>query len=147
MKKVKQQSSEKNRFILLVSILLLVLGSTLVANMVIGFNQPVYSKKIPVKFEISDRLGMVINTTVLDYGKVIPDTSITKELNLSNEYGAPMVVKVSVSPNLLSLIFGKKEIILNPGETKVYSVSLIPPSETMLGNYSGEINLDFYTFN
>ena len=143
MKKTKKQIKTNKKFTILISILFVILTVTIVINLIQDLNKPVYSQEIPVYFAVAEKMGLVINTSVLDFGITYPFAPVDKKINLTNEFEYPVILKVVIDPKLDNYLFGATDIEIPAGETITYGVSLIPAKDAEYGNYSGYIRFDF----
>lgn len=105
---------------------------------------PVAMKKYEVTFEVTNSVGFNINGTALTYGRVIPGSESSKEINAYNAYDFPVKVGITMSDDLDGLIYIKDEVILEPSEGKSFLVFLNIPLNFTQGNYSGDIAVNFY---
>ncbi len=126
------------RFVLLICLIVLV-----IFNIMIFTNRALSVKIVDMRVVVGEKIGMVINDSVLDYGILPRGTSINKKVLLKNEYKFPVIVDIKLSGALKDYVYGDSKITLSVGETKEYSVDLIIPGEMEFGNYTGKMIFEF----
>lgn len=109
----------------------------------IKFSGPLQTKTVDVKFSIGENLGLVADSSELDFGRVISDSSSVKTVNLTNFYKFPVKVSVLISKNLRGFIFSDYGFILKPNETRGVPFNLVISSDENFGSYSGDILFEF----
>ena len=137
----------KIKFAPLIIVLIIILSFLIAYNILIFTNKPIYTKELKINFIVGDKIGLTINSTTLDYGILIPDTSSTKTINLTNYYNFPIKVKLLINPEMEGYIFSKNNFIIQPKQTAQNTFTLILPPDTKKGNYSGVAKLYFFKAN
>lgn len=105
-------------------------------------SMPLETKTVDVKFSISDKYGINLNSNELDFGKLVPGSSITRNIDLSNNKDFRVNVKLYASKNIADFIYSNEEIYAESGQTISIPVTLIIPSNSSYGNYSGKIRIE-----
>lgn len=106
--------------------------------------KPVDVKTLDVKFEVGDRLGLILNDSELDFGTVLPGVSSVKKVDVSNNYGFPVYVRIYVSNNLEDFLFSKSKIFIGEGEMAVVDFHLVVPADAAKKQFSGEVKFKIY---
>ena len=114
-----------------------------VLSLWIKYSSPLQTKTIGVEFSIDEKLGLVVDTDGLNFGRVILGSSSIKTINLINSYKFPVRVNVLISKNLRKFVFSDDEFILEPNESIEVSFNLVVSPDENLGSYSGEILFEF----
>jgi hypothetical protein len=133
----------KNKLIFALGICLVFLMIFLVG---IYFSKPLSEETLDIKFQIGDSIGMALNNSSLDFGKVYPGASVSKKIRLQNNYNFDVRVNFFVNNELKEHIHANPEIILNPGQIVEYPLYLQTSEDMENGNYSGKLKIEFREF-
>ena len=123
------------------------LSFLIIYNTLIFINKPIYTKELQVYFTIGDKIGLTINSTSLDFGILMANTSSTKTINLTNQYNFPIKVKIFMNPKMEGYLFSKNNFIIHPQQTVSHTFTLTLPQDAKKGDYSGKIKLYFFKSN
>lgn len=140
-KSKKQNKKSINKIIVGMIIVLVLLAAISVLT---SDDEPLQSKEIRVTFAVGDKFGIIINKTDLDFGILIQDSSVSKEIVLQNQYDFPVRVEVAIDPAFENYLFGRTNILLQPDEEYVYNIGLIIPRDAEKREYEGFIRFDFF---
>ena len=122
--------------ILIVAVIMVIFSITLLIF------APIERKVINVKFSAGDSFGVGFSgTDELDYGRLIPGTSITRNVTFKNDYPFPIRIKIFATDNIVNLLSLKEEYNIEEGGKISIPVFLDVPRNLTFGNYSGKIEL------
>lgn len=89
--------------------------------------------------EISDKTGFDVNSSALIFGEVMPGSSSTKNLILTNNYNFPIKIETKVEGDIKRFLNFDKIIFADINETKKISISASVPFDDERKNYSGKV--------
>ncbi len=127
--------------------LILFLIILLVINFIILAKKPVYQQTVDAKVVFSDKIGMVINYTTLDFGELPLPARANKTIILSNTFNDSLYVIVYVEGNISDYLYGLEKFEIASGEIYNYDVILGATENVEKGEYFGSINFVFYDKN
>ncbi len=110
-------------------------------------NKPLEERLIEIKFSVSEKFGVDLNSSALIFGRVIPGTIISRIVNIENNRDFPIIVRIYVSENLKDYIISENKISLPPRESANLGFTLSVPKGTMIGNYTGYAVIKAYREN
>ena len=128
----------RNNYILLVIILILV-----VFSIWLWISRPLKVETLDVRFIVDKNIGIDLNSSELNFGKLTRGGSSVRNVIAENTYEYPIKVKIFVSRNIADYVFSDSEIVILPGEKTKIPISLKLPKDISFGNYSGEIRFEF----
>ena len=140
----KQKHEGKQNFIILTVILGILLIITLIINIALTFAKPVYEKEVVVAFSVGENPGITTNTDILDFGRLMPGSSVGRLMFLENQYAFPIEINIFISPELDGFIYGKKSVVLDPGQKIEYGIALKVPKNSEFMNVTGIIRFEGY---
>tara|TARA_Y100000310_G_C20651598_1_gene799728 strand:+ start:1657 stop:2109 length:453 start_codon:yes stop_codon:yes gene_type:complete len=105
--------------------------------------QPLDVKKLDIRFEVGERLGVVLDGENLDFGRVLAGSSSVKTVSIENNFDFLIKVEVFVDRRLKDFIFAEPEISIDSGEVINLPINLILPDDIEKGNYSGGLRFEF----
>lgn len=112
----------------------------------LSFFKPVHVTEFDVLFMVDSGFaaGFDLGTDALRFGSVSPGGSVTRTIDVRNDYNLPLRVDVSLSRNLIGLIDAERSFVVFPGENKTIPIKLNIPKDFADGNYTGKIRLEMY---
>jgi hypothetical protein len=143
---VNKKKSKKKNFIVLSCILGIILVGVIMINFYLFMTKPIYQEEVAVAFQVGEDYGLLATNHSLDFGILIPGSSVDRFVTLENKYSFPMEIKVFISPEIHGYIFGSKNVVIDPYEEVVYRVSLQIPRNMTYQNVSGTIQFEGYPF-
>lgn len=138
-----KKQKNKNRFKKIVMALIAVFLVCFLISMYLLLSFPLYSKVFDVKFQVGDRIGVTVNSTIVDYGIVLKDTASERIIELENNFDFPLKAEVLVSSSIRDYIFSMPKFYMMPKEKMNYSL-ILSVQDAEYGNYSGKIKFNFY---
>jgi hypothetical protein len=137
--KRKNKSRQMNRNFFAVASLILVVSSIFLAVAFTGFvrSLPLESKEVDVSFEISDVLGVDLNTSALTFGTVVPGYSLERNVIIQNRNDFPVEAIVRFSADIDRFLSAPEKTLILPGEEKAISVTLVISKDEKFEAHSG----------
>jgi len=143
-----QQKVGKNKVFFLdfnnYALILIVLTVVLLAFSFYSAPKIVAEKNLEVKFLVGQEYGLDLDNSVLTFGMVVPGGSMTRKLQIENNYEYPVKVKIFISESIKPLISVDSEVTLPSGENITLPVSLNVPSDMIYGEYTGNLVLKMF---
>ena len=101
------------------------------------------SKEFYASVEISreNKIGFDVNGTALKFGEISRGGSSTRNIIFFNDYGFPVLVETDVTGNISSFLSHDPTSLVNEGETKKITFSVIAPLDQEVGFYEGIVKL------
>ena len=127
----------------LIFVLMICLIVLLSFNLKIFIDRPLSVEIIDMNVIVGEKIGMVINDSILDYGVLPRGVSINKKVLLKNEYDFPVIVDVNVVGLINNFVYGESEFILAVDESKEYNIDLIVSENMEFGEYEGKLIFEF----
>ncbi len=128
----------RNNYILLAVSLILIIFS-----IYLWISRPLESKILNVEFIIDKNIGVNLNSSELNFGKVPIGGSVFKRVIIENNYEFSIKIKIFVSKSISDFILIEKEYVLSPEEKIFVPIILNVPETASFGNYSGKIKFEF----
>ncbi len=128
----------KNDYILIVIISILIVFSVYLMT----YN-PIETKILNVRFIVDERIGIDVNSSELNFGKILPGNSAVRRVSAENNFNFPVKMKIFVSKDISNFIFIEREYTLLPEEKILIPITLKIPQQTGFGSYSGELKFEF----
>jgi len=128
-------------FLMIVAIVLVFLSIYLVFRIDKPIQTQVYDAYVTVDEKV---YGVDINGSALTFGKLPPKSKGTRTVNITNNYGFSVEVKVSATESIRDLISNPGNISLEPGENAEISLTMAIPEGTPIGDYSGKVKFELY---
>ena len=129
-------------------LILLILGTSLIALILAGVcffkSLPVASKELDVKFIIGSNYGLDLNKTALTFGKIVQGGSVTRAVEIKNDYNFPVKVRVFLSDNIAPFVSADSGFILNSGKNISLLFNAYVPSNASYGEYEGKVRISLY---
>jgi hypothetical protein len=136
----KRNNPPKKVYFVLIISAILIISVILIINSI-----KVLDKKIiPISVEVGEYLGLNAGSEELNFGTLIPGQASTKKLVISNGYSKDVKIMILLDKgNITKYIYGISLMNLSPGESIEYEVKLVLPDDLPLGNYEGNLILEF----
>jgi hypothetical protein len=101
-------------------------------------------KIIRTDLEVSDRVGIVVDSDNLRFGKIPPKGVGRRKFNLTNEYEHPLKAQIKIAGDIEPFVKISDNLFwLQPGETREVSVKAYVPENAVIGKkYYGK----FYVY-
>ena len=125
----------KNKFI--ISTLIIVLAISIII-----LNAPLHKQTIPTRFIAGENMGFDLGPGNLNFGKIIPGQSVSREITITNDFNKPTITKIESSGEVSScIIVSENNFILEPEESKNITFSCSPTIGIELKEYTGQITI------
>jgi hypothetical protein len=125
------------------NIIFILLGLAIISySFFVILSLPLETKTIDTKFSVSSKYGVNLNSSELDFGRIVPGSSITRNIELSNNHNFKVNIQVFASKNIVNFIYSKDNISAEAGQTVSIPITLAIPSNESYGNYSGKIRFE-----
>lgn len=122
-------------------LIILVFLSTLVIFISI-INLPLNKEVISAKFVLGENMGFDLSSGKLNFGKIVPDNSASREIIIENNYDEPIKVSIKSSGEISDyMIVSENNFILVPLESKNISFSIYTSGLTEFRDYEGKVSI------
>ena len=129
-------AKRKNKTILVAIVAIILVVSAIILN------APLDKQTIPTKFVVGGNGGFDLTPGRLNFGKIIPGSSASRGLTITNTYDQPTITTIKSSGAISEyIIVSKNNFILQPNESKNISFSARPDKDTEYGEYPGQIEI------
>ena len=136
-KRKNKTTNKRNYILLLVSIALIIF------SIYLWISRPLETKVLNAEFIVDKNIGVDLNSSELNFGKISPGGSVVRRVIIENNYEFPVKAKIFASRNIINFLYADGEYILTPGE-KIYApINLRVPEGMEFGNYSGKVKFEF----
>jgi hypothetical protein len=126
----------KNKILTLTSIAAAILVFSLILT------APLDSQTIPTAFVAGEKMGFNLDPGELNFGKIIPGGSATRDITIKNTYKYPTLTKIKSSGEISKyIIVSENNILLQPNESKNITFSVFAEVGIELKEYPGEITI------
>ena len=123
----------KNKFLVITAIAILIIS-------LIILNAPLNSQSIPTRFIAGENSGFDLGPGNLNFGKITPGASASREITITNSYNSPTKTTIESSGEISKyIIVSDNNFILQPQESKNITFSCFPEKGIELIEYPGEI--------
>jgi len=144
MKKEKRSKLRKEKRIVYMTISIFIISLILlVFSLWLWISKPLEVEKLDVKFIIGKNIGVNLNSSELNFGKITPGSSATRNVIIENRYKEPLKISVFANREISNFLTTSFNPIILPGEKKKIPFTLIAPKNAPFGNYSGKIKFEF----
>lgn len=109
---------------------------------ILKIGEIVETKNLFMQVNVSNKLGLVVNDSIIDFGSIVPGTSIERKLSFSNTNPFELEVLFKSKGNISDFVFFS-DFILESYETRDVPIVLLISSEVEEGFYSGELQVIF----
>ena len=125
----------KNKFI--ISILAIILTISIII-----LNAPLHSQTIPTRFIAGENSGFDLGPGNLNFGKIVPGQSVSREITITNKLDKPIITKIEASGEVAScIVVSENNFYLEPSESKIVTFSCSPELGIELREYTGQITI------
>jgi len=101
-------------------------------------------KEIDMILIIGNRTGFDVDTEKLTFGMIMPTSSSTREVLISNKKDCPLKAYINFYGSFAEWVsVSENYFVLKPGEEKKLSFSATAPRNAAYGNYTGTARLVF----
>lgn len=109
------------------------------------FEKKIFERELLMDVVVSDIYGFNIDIDALYFGQQKPGGVATRKINLTNIFGMPASVEISVDDSEMSSWVGVEDnnILIPPGESKIVKVYINVPLNTALGRYNGNMYITY----
>ncbi len=133
----------------LIYILFAVCAVLIILSVVLIFSsrKPFEIKELNVFFSVSSKaaVGVDLNNSALFFGRTSPGGSgITRFAVVDNQHPFPIEVKVSMSKNLIPVLYVNSSFFVEPKTNISIPIRLAVPDDFSFGNYTGKIRIETY---
>jgi uncharacterized membrane protein len=97
---------------------------------------------IPMKIEVSDKIGLTTETEILNFGKARPGDDGIRRVEIKNPDNSPVTAYFFPQGDLKNWV-KKEPIYLNKHESKNVTISAKIPANTEFGVYEGVLKVVF----
>lgn len=134
-KKKKSEKMNKKKYIIILTIILLI------AFLFFSLNN-IEEKKIGVRFQISERPGFDLNSSLLSFGKIPRGSTATRDILLENKFNYNILISIKVSPEVSKLLYASEsKFILKPNEKKNVTFYVVAKNDSQYKEYLGWIKI------
>lgn len=133
-----ERMHEKGKYVFFV---VLIIGILFLIFLFNSFFLTLDEKSVEVSFEVSNISGIDLNESSLEFGKIIPGSSSTRNLIIGNNYPYPIFVKISSFGNISDFISFEDEVYIGEGYSYPIAVSVQIPKGQEYGKYTGYIKV------
>ena len=107
-------------------------------------HQPLKTETIQVQFSVGNSVGIDVDSTALNYGRILPGGLAVRNVIVNNSYDIPVKVNIFISSGLEKYVSSEKNnVVLPPFSQEKISFYLVTQTETNQGNYSGTVKFVF----
>ncbi len=96
-------------------------------------------KEFDVFLSIAETSGFDLGSESLNFGKIIPGSSVKKEISIGNNYDFPIEVSIIIEGDVSDFIDFEEISLFEVGESKKLSFIATAPLNSSHGNYLGKI--------
>lgn len=104
--------------------------------------RPLETETLKVSFTVGRSIGFNVDTDELNFGKVTPGGSATRNIIIENEYENPVKVRIFISKNIANFVFARNNYVVSPKATTKIPITLKVPGDMDFGNYTGKIRFE-----
>ena len=132
---------KKNQVIMILSIV--VLFSIALVTFYFSFFTVKASKVYDMHVTVTEAIGFNLDAddSNIYFGKVSPGGSVTKTINITNTYKAPLKTLYKKSGEFAHLVSVPKQTIIQPGETYSAPITVNIPLNANYGNYTSKLRI------
>lgn len=125
----------KNKVIVLILTIILAIS-------ILILNAPLHSQTIPTRFIAGENMGFDLGPGNLNFGKIVPGQSVSREITITNEFNKPTITKIESSGEVSScIIVSENNFILESEESKKITFLCLPKAGIELKEYTGQITI------
>jgi len=106
-------------------------------------SRPLKTDVLKVEFAVGETLGVNLDSSSLNFGRVTLGGSAVRNVNIENNYGFPIKIKIFADKNIAEFITTEPSLVLQTGESLKLPVTLQIPEDMDFGNYSGKIKFEY----
>ena len=122
--------------------LALILTLTIILTTFLILNAPLHKQTIPTRFIAGENMGFDLGPGNLNFGKIIPGASASRDIIITNTYQYPTLTTIKSSGEISKyIIVSDNNINLNPNESKNITFSCFPEIGIELKEYAGQITI------
>jgi len=126
----------KNKFLITLASIIIIGIFVLINNM------PLNKETIPSKFVAGENPGFDLTPGRLNFGKIIPGSSGSRNILVENELDKPIKIVIKSSGDISGyMIVSKNNFILQPNESENLVFSVFLKEDTKYGEYNGQIEI------
>lgn len=137
MKKRKSKKRKEYFIIFFISLILFIFSIWLWTA------RPLKVETLNIEFEVGKTFGVTVDTNELNFGRVTPGSSITRNIIIDNTYEEPIRTKILATKNIVDFLFVDSDFIMLPGNKTKIPLTLKIPEDASFGNYKGKIKFEF----
>lgn len=101
-------------------------------------------KELDMSLIVGSHTGIDVDTEKLTFGMIMPASSSTREVFISNKKDCPLKVYINFYGDFAEWVSVSEDyFVLKPGEEKKLSFSASAPRNAAYGNYTGTARLVF----
>ncbi len=114
----------------------------LIASLIIYNNPQTEKTIIKTSFLVGDKPGFDLNPNELTFGRIIPNSSASRAITVTNSLDKPKKISIKSSGEIKNyIIASENNFILNPNESKNITFTVYSTNLTEFKKYSGEITI------
>lgn len=115
---------------------------TISIALIIFLTSPLDSQTIPISFITSQNPGFDLTPDQINFGKIIPGYSATRQLTIQNNYQYPTTTKIKSSGKISPyIIVSENNFRLETNQSKNITLTALPTEDLELKEYSGKITI------
>ena len=124
-------------FLILIGFLILIININLVGKT----NSIIEIREIDASLIVAENTGFDLDNKILSFGKVMPGSSATRQVELENNYGEGVIIRVYARGEIKKFV-NSFRIELEKDEVKETSIAVNIPIDAKFGEYNGKIFIE-----
>lgn len=100
---------------------------------------------INMELLVGDRIGLNADTDMLNFGIIMPGSSVRRSINVTNTHPYNISVKLFKKGNISRFISFQQDSIVEPNTSKSIVISAGVPLNTSFESYSGQLKVAFFS--
>jgi len=143
---MKLSRKKENKIIKILFGLIVIISLFIISLSIYAYiTAPLEVKTYPVVFIVGENPGLVINNTIIAFGKIPREGEGEKQLIMENTYNFPVEAKIFASKEIVDyLSFEEESLIIDSNSSIEFKIKLTIPKNMEFGNYSGTILIKTY---
>jgi hypothetical protein len=104
---------------------------------------PIKTQKYLVKYSIGDKIAFDLDKDFIGFGSLVYGSSSSREIDISNDYPFPIIVKIAVDKNIPDLLPIEDTPVLSKEKANI-KLRVIVNNSAKPGNFSGDLTINIY---
>lgn len=122
------------------NLILMILALIVLFGSIYSFSQTYFvvnKNKLNASIEVGNTTGINLENESLDFGRMVANTSVKKNIGIKNGYSNELLVNLTSKGNISKLIYHKDVVRISPNENREIGISAKIPKNPKKKNYSG----------